>query len=186
VRSRDCRPTPQATIERAIQRDTLGLGHWRQPDDWQKVGYSHTVTVAAKPGDDYEGRPHFNSGVTLALLQMAPGQPLVRGEAYVWCKRVEDRNGGSGAHPTAPLWGRFMSQTKRGPKVLTGRAASRVLGADYAYCFRTVGTVGFDADLYQRSEIPVAVPDAGERQKQLPSLTCCNTRQRRSTAPFAT
>jgi hypothetical protein len=166
IRTRACRPTPQATIERAIQRDTLGLGHGRQPDDWQKVGYSHTVTVATKPGDDYEGRPHFNSGVTLALAQMPPGQPLARGEAYIWYREVRDGNGGNGVYPTAPLWGRFMSQTRRGPKVLSGRGRSRVLGAEYAYCFRVVGTAGFDADLFPRSEIPVPVPGVADRQKQ--------------------
>jgi hypothetical protein len=58
--------------------------------------------------------------------------------------------------------------------VLAGRGKSRVLGADYVYCFRAVGTVGFravgtvgwDADLYTRSEIPVPIPSKHERVEQ--------------------
>jgi hypothetical protein len=90
--------------------------------------------------------------------------PFVRGVPYVWCKRVREIGGGE--HPTAPLFGRFMSQTKRGPKVLSGRGKSAVLGAEYVYCFRPVGRIGWDAALYTRSEIPVPIPTAAEWDEQ--------------------
>jgi hypothetical protein len=83
-----------------------------------------------------------------------------------WCKAAHDRNGNSGVYSTAPISGRFISQTKRGPEVLSGRGKSAVLGAEYVFCFRAVGMVGRGADLYPRSEIPVSIPSEGERQKQ--------------------
>jgi hypothetical protein len=82
----------------------------------------------------------------------------------VWCKRV--REFGGGEHPTAPLFGRFMSQTKRGPMVLSGRGKSAVVDAEYVYCFRPVGRIGWDAALYTRSEIPVPVPSSAEWDEQ--------------------
>jgi hypothetical protein len=71
--------------------------------------------------------------------------------------------GGSGEHPTAPIVGRFMSQTKNGPEVLSGRGKYTVLGAEYVYCFRPVGRIAWNSDLYTRSEIPHC---EDERQKQ--------------------
>jgi hypothetical protein len=94
--------------------------------------------------------------VTLAVHPIEG--PFVRGVPYVWCKRVREIGGGSGDHPTAPIFGRFMSQTKYGPKVLSGRGKSTVLGAEYVYCFRAVGRIALNSDLYTRSEIPVPVP----------------------------
>jgi hypothetical protein len=84
----------------------------------------------------------------------------------VWCKQVREIGGGSGAHPTAPIFGRFMSQTKHGPEVLSGRGKSTVLGAEYVHCFRPVGRIAWNSDLYTRSEIPVPIPSEDERQKQ--------------------
>ncbi len=72
----------------------------------------------------------------------------------------------SGVYPTAPIFGRFIAWTKRGPEVLAGRGKSAVLGGEYVYCFRAVGMVGRGADLYPRSEIPVPIPSEGERQQQ--------------------
>jgi hypothetical protein len=68
--------------------------------------------------------------------------------------------------PTAPLFGRFIEWTGRGPKVLSGQGKSAVLRAEYVYRFRAVGMIGRDADLYTRSEIPVPIPSAAERQVQ--------------------
>jgi hypothetical protein len=64
------------------------------------------------------------------------------------------------------LFGRFLSQTSRGPKVLAGKGKSAVLGAEYAYCFRAVGTAAWNTDLYTRSEIPVPVPSVAEWNQQ--------------------
>jgi hypothetical protein len=52
------------------------------------------------------------------------------------------------------------------PKVLSGRGKSAVLGAEYVYCFRPVGMIGRDADLYTRSEIPVPISTAAEWNEQ--------------------
>jgi hypothetical protein len=92
--------------------------------------------------------------------------PFVRGVPYVWCKEARDLNGNSGVYPTAPIFGRFISQTKRGPKVLSGRGKSAVLGAEYVYCFRANGMIGRDAALYTRSEIPVPIPSDAEWNEQ--------------------
>jgi hypothetical protein len=39
IRSRKILESPKASaarMERSIQRDTCGLGHWRQPEEWDK------------------------------------------------------------------------------------------------------------------------------------------------------
>jgi hypothetical protein len=64
------------------------------------------------------------------------------------------------------LFGRFISQTPSGPKVLAGKGKAAVVGAEYVYCFRAVGMIGRDADLYTRTEIPTPIPTAAERQEQ--------------------
>jgi hypothetical protein len=121
------------TIERNIQRDTLGLGYWRQPKDCCTEPFSHTVTTVADATRQQGDWLLYNSGVVVTLAIHPIEGPFVRGVPYVWCKRVREIGGGSGEHPTAPLFGRFMSQTKRGPKVLSGRGKSAVLGAEYVY-----------------------------------------------------
>jgi hypothetical protein len=169
VRSRKILESPAATsrrIERNIQRDTLGLGHWSQPENWCKEPFSHTVTTVADITGQRDGWHIYNSGVVVTLAVQPLEGPFVRGVPYVWCKRAREIGGGSGEHPTAPIFGRFLSQTKRGPKALVGKAQSKVLGAEYVYCFRAVGRAGFDSDLFQRSEIPLAIPSELERQKQ--------------------
>jgi len=167
VRSRPMtRPTSDATIERRIQRDTLGLGHWREPADWCREPFSHTVTMVADLMGMMDGWQIYNSGVLVTLTVQLLEGPFVRGAPYVWCKAAHDRNGNSGVYPTAPIFGRFIAWTKRGPEVLAGRGKSAVLGGEYVYCFRAVGMVGRGADLYPRSEIPVPIPSEGERQQQ--------------------
>ncbi len=168
VRSRPMtRPTSDATIERRIQCDTLGLGHWREPADWCREPFSHTVTMVADLMGMMDGWQIYNSGVLVTLTVQPLEGPFVRGAPYVWCKAAHDRNGNSGVYPTAPIFGRFISQTKRGPEVLAGRGKSAVLGAEYVYCFRAVGMVGRGAELYPpRSEIPVPIPSEAERQTQ--------------------
>jgi hypothetical protein len=169
IRSRRCTMSSAATarmIERNIQRDTLGLGYWREPSDWCTEPFSHTVTTVCDATGQQGGWLLYNSGVVLTLAVHPIEGPFVRGVPYVWCKAAHDRNGNSGVYPTSPLFGRFMSQTKRGPKVLSGRGKSAVLGAEYVYCFRPVGRIGCDAALYTRSEIPVPIPTAAEWDEQ--------------------
>jgi hypothetical protein len=169
IRSRKILESPAATsrrIERNIQRDTCGLGYWREPDDWCKEPFSHTVTTVCDVMGQQGGWHLYNSGVVVTLTVHPIEGPFIRGVPYVWCKRVREIGGGSGEHATAPIFGRFMSQTKNGPEVLSGRGKSAVLGAEYVYCFRAVGRLGRDSDLFQRSEIPVPIPSEDERQKQ--------------------
>ena len=167
VRTRRCTMSNAAIsrmIERNIQRDTCGLGYWREPKDWCTEPFSHTVTTVADATGQQGGWLLYNSGVIVTLAVHPVEGPFVRGVPYVWRKRVRDIGGAE--HPTAPIFGRFMSQTKRGPKVLSGRDKSAVLGAEYVYCFRPVGMIGRDAALYTRSEIPVPIPTAAEWDEQ--------------------
>jgi hypothetical protein len=167
IRSRNCTMSAAAInrmIGRNIQRDTLGLGHWREPADWCKVPFTHTVTTVADVTGRVDGWRIYNSGVRVTLAVHPTEGPFVRGVPYVWCKQVREVM--DDLHPTAPVFGRFLSQTKRGPRALVGDAQSKVLGAEYVYCFRAVGMVGRDADLYTRSEIPTPIPTAAERQEQ--------------------
>ena len=169
VRSRNWIMSPAATarlIERNIQRDTLGLGHWREPADWCTEPFSHTVTMVADVTGKKDDWQIYNSGVVVTLVVQPPEGPFVRGVPYVWCKAAHNRNGTSGVYPTAPIFGRFLSQTKGGPKALVGKGQAKVLGAEYVYCFRAVGMVGRDADLFTRSEIPVSVPSDAEWNDQ--------------------
>jgi hypothetical protein len=108
----------------------------------------------------------YNSGVVVTLAVHPIEGPFVRGVPYVWCKAAHDRNGNSGIYPTAPIFGRFLEWTGDCRKALVGKGQAMVLGAEYVYCFRPVGRIGHDADLYTRSEIPVPIPSEDERQKQ--------------------
>lgn len=158
--------TSAATIERRIQLDTCGLGYWREPEDWCKEPFSHTVTTVCGLDGQQRGWHLYNSGVVVTLAVHPMEGPFVRGAPYVWCKAAHDRNGNIGVYPTAPIFGRFIEWSGDRPKVLAGRAESAVLAAEYVYCFRANGMIGRDADLYTRSEIPVPIPTAAERQEQ--------------------
>jgi hypothetical protein len=169
IRSRKILESPKASarrMERNIQRDTCGLGYWREPEDWCKEPFSHTVTTVCGLDGQQGGWHLYNSGVVVTLTVHPIEGPFVRGVPYVWCKQVREIGGGSGEHPTAPVFGRFMTHTSRGAEVLSGRGKSTVLGAEYVYCFRPVGRIAWNSDLYTRSEIPVPIPSKDERQKQ--------------------
>jgi hypothetical protein len=153
-----------ARMERNIQRDTCGLGHWRQPDEWDKEPFSHTVTMVTDWTGHMGGWQIYNSGVTVALISHPIAGPFVRGVPYVWCKQARNGNGTSGTYPTAPLFGRFIELSGDRPRVLSGKATSAVLGADYVYCYRAVGHVGYGSEQYARSEIPIPIPSAAVRQ----------------------
>jgi hypothetical protein len=152
-----------AEMERRIQRDTCGLDHWREPTGWGSEPFSHTVTMVTDRMGMMGGWHIYNSGVTVALAVHPIEGAFTRGAPYVWCKAAHDHNGNSGVYPTAPLFGRFISQTAHGPKVLSGKGKSAVIGAEYVYCFRANGIIGRDAERYTRSEIPVPVPSRVER-----------------------
>jgi hypothetical protein len=162
-KSRNVWAERSAEMERSIQRDTCGLGHWREPAGWGSEAFSHTVTMVADLMGHVGGWQIYNSGVTVALDVHPIEWPFTRGVPYVWCKAAHDRNGNSGVYPTAPLFGRFLSQTSRGPRVLSGKGKSAVVGADYVYCFRAVGRVGYGDERFTRSEIPVPIPSKAER-----------------------
>jgi hypothetical protein len=145
-------------------RDYFGVfPDWREPDDWRKVPFSHTITQTT-----CYGIPHFNPGTSLYLVEdRAP----MRGEMFIWCQKSFD------GFPTAPVWGRFMASTPKGDKVLTTMGAVVVLPlgpgplptkADYAYRFRIVGSwyEGHADREYARSEIPIPIPTAAEREDQ--------------------
>ena len=155
-----------ARMERNIQRDTCGLGHWRQPEEWDKEPFSHTVTIVTDLTGHLGGWQIYNSGVTVALINHPIEGPFVRGVPYVWCKQARNHNGTSGVYPTAPLFGRFIELADGRLKVLSGRAASAVVGAEYVYCYRATGHIGYGSEQYARSEIPIPIPCAAVRQDQ--------------------
>jgi hypothetical protein len=53
-----------------------------------------------------DGWQIYNSGVVVTLAVHPIEGPFIRGVPYVWCKQVREIGGGSGEHPTAPLFGR--------------------------------------------------------------------------------
>jgi hypothetical protein len=70
-------------IERSIQRDTLGLGHWREPADWCKAPFSHTVTTVADITGMVDGWQIYNSGVVVTLaVQPIEGAFRSRGLSF--------------------------------------------------------------------------------------------------------
>jgi hypothetical protein len=91
----------------------------------------------------------YNNGVVVTLVVHPIEGPFERGAPYVWCKATRDVMGDT--HPTAPLFGRFIGHTSRGPKVLSRPGKSAVLGAEYAYCFRAVGRIGFGSEFFPSS-----------------------------------
>jgi hypothetical protein len=95
--------------------------YWREPADWCTEPFSHTVTTVCDVTGQQGGWLLYNSGVVVTVTAHPIEGPFVRGVPYVWCKQVREIACGSGKHPTAPVFGRFMSQTKHGPKVLSGR-----------------------------------------------------------------
>jgi hypothetical protein len=153
-------------IERNTEHDTLGLGHWSEPADWCKVPFSHTVTVANDAWGYMGGWHIYNSGVVVALDVQSLDGPFDRGAPYVWCKQFRNHNGTMNDRPTAPLFGRFIEHTSRGPKVLSGRGQSAVIGSEYAYCFRAVGVVHSGCEFFAHSEIPAPIPSVAVRIEQ--------------------
>jgi hypothetical protein len=72
------------------------------------------------------------------------------------------------------------------PQVLSGRGKAAVLGAGYVYCFRAVGTIGREADLFTRSEIPVPVSSDAEWNTQPAEFDVLQHHVRRSTSSCTT
>jgi hypothetical protein len=142
-------------------RDYFGVfPEWREPDDWRKVPFTHTITQTT-----CYGLPYVGTGKSLFLVEdRAP----CTGELFIWCQKSFDEQ------PTAPVWGRFMGSTAKGDKVLTtmGDVVVLRLGsgplptkADYAYRFRVVGSyyeASNELREYARSEVPIPVPTKAE------------------------
>jgi hypothetical protein len=147
-------------MARRIEADTCGLGRWEQPDGWSHPTYSYTVTMIDGKTDHW--LPYV-CGCTVALAVHSVDEPFTRGAAYVWCKRVIEN--GNVSFPTSPLFGRFIEQAGRRPKVLAGEGGkSAVVGEEYVYCFRAVGVVyGGERQFFPRSEVPTPVPGEAER-----------------------
>ena len=100
VRTRKCTMSNAAInrmLERNIQRDTCGLGYWREPKDWCTEPFSHTVTTVADATGQQGGWLLYNSGVVVTLAVHPIEGPFVRGVPYVWCKRVREIGGGADA-----------------------------------------------------------------------------------------
>ena len=104
--------------------------------------------------------------MTVALINHPIEGPFVRGVPYAWCKQARNGNGTGGTYPTAPLFGRLIEWSGDRSKVLSGKATSAVLGAEYVYCYRAVGHVGYGSEQFARSEIPIPIPSAALRQDQ--------------------
>jgi len=151
---------PKKRFPKIKGRDHFGVfPQWREPADWRKVPFTHTITQTT-----CYGMPYVGTGKSLFLVEdRAP----CTGELFIWCQKSFDEQ------PTAPVWGRFMGSTAKGDKVLTtmGDVVVLRLGpgplptkADYAYRFRIVGSYYEGSDLreYARSEVPIPVPTKAE------------------------
>jgi hypothetical protein len=91
----------------------------------------------------------------------------------------------SGVYPTAPICGRFLSQTRSGPRF--SRAEARL------QCWARIGLLlpcrghyRTDADLFTRSEIPVPVPSDAEWNTQPAEFDVLQHHVRRSTSSCTT
>ena len=139
-------------------------GHWRKPGDWCKQPI-HAHCDGGYRSDGPHGR--------LAHLQQRRdrhlGRAADRGTFRSWrslrlVQQARNHNGTSGVYPTAPLFGRFIELADGRLKVLSGKATSAVLGAEYVYCYRATGHIGYGSEQYARSEIPIPIPSAAVRQ----------------------
>ena len=146
-----------AAMQRRIEADTCGLGHWQQPEGWNYPTFSHTVTHVDGNADHW--LPYV-TGCTIALAVHSADQPFMRGAAYVWCKRI--RENGNALFPTAPLFGRFIELAAGRLKVLAGKGVSAMVGEEYVYCYRAVGILHGEREFFPRSEVPVPVPSEAE------------------------
>jgi hypothetical protein len=162
-----------AAMQRRIEADTCGLGHWQQPEGWNYPTFSHTVTHVDGNADHW--LPYV-TGCTIALAVHPADQPFTRGAAYVWCKRI--RENGNAFFPTAPLFGRFIELAAGRLKVLAGKGVSAMVGEEYVYCYRAAGILHAERPFFPRSEVPVPVPSEAERPTALPPSKRCSTPSR--------
>ncbi len=97
---------PKKRFPKIKGRDHFGVfPQWREPADWRKVPFTHTITQTT-----CYGMPYVGTGKSLFLVEdRAP----CTGELFIWCQKSFDEQ------PTAPVWGRFMGSTAKGDKVLT-------------------------------------------------------------------
>jgi hypothetical protein len=128
-------------IQRRIEQMTLGLGRWRESEssDWNKVAFSHYVTNVHE-WEHNETWVNWATGITIALVVHPVGDAFTRGVPYAWCKTGK-RPMEKEAFSIEPVFGRFIANTSRGPKVLVRNGVAAVLGKDYDHAYRPVGVV---------------------------------------------
>jgi hypothetical protein len=74
-------PDARRPVPKIEGRDHFGVfPEWREPDDWRKVTFTHTITQTT-----CWGLPHFNPGTSLYLVEDRAPQP---GEMFIWCQRT--------------------------------------------------------------------------------------------------
>ena len=158
-------------LEARIEANTCGLGHWRQPEGWDRTPYTHTVTTVdgVNAGHPWgSGWNIYNSGVVVALVVHDPvNEAYTRGHPYVWCKPTRNGNGDNarGPFPTACVFGRFIEKDRQGrPIALIGEGEQQTIEASHSMCFRAVGHVYQGSEFYPRSEVPVPIPDEAVRR----------------------
>ena len=115
-------------IQRRIEQATLGLGRWRDSDmpRWNKVPFSHYVTNVHE-WERNETWVNWATGITIALVVHPAGEAFTRGTPYAWCKTGK-RPLEKETFSIEPVFGRFIANTPRGPKVLVRNGVAAVLG----------------------------------------------------------
>jgi hypothetical protein len=153
---------------------TLGLGRWRDSDmpDWNKVAFSHYVTNVHE-WDRNETWVNWATGITIALVVHPAGEAFTRGTPYAWCKTGK-RPLEQETFSIEPVFGRFIANTPRGPKVLVRNGVAAVLGKEYDHAYRPVGIVHRD-DAFPRSFTPAPIPGEAVREKQPLSFNALQT-----------
>jgi hypothetical protein len=73
-----------------------------------------------------------------------------------------------------PVFGRFIANTPRGPKVLVRNGVAAVLGKEYDHAYRPVGLVHRD-DAFPRLFTPAPIPCEAVREKQPLSFNALQT-----------
>ncbi len=83
---------------------------------------------------------------------------------YAWCKTGK-RPLEKETFSIEPVFGRFIANTSRGPKVLVRNGVAAVLGKEYDHAYRPVGVVHRD-EAYPRSFTPAPIPCEAIRRTQ--------------------
>ncbi len=106
----------------------------------------------------------LGTGITIALVVHPAGEAFTRGHPYTWCKTGK-RPMEKETFSIEPVFGRFIANTSRGPKVLVRYGVAAVLGKEYDHAFRPVGVVHCDG-AFPRSFTPAPIPNEAVRRTQ--------------------